>query len=167
MVNGQQYLWRYTYPDGDNNALNNVFNYEEMVVPTNTTVTLDIVSQDVAHSWWIPELGGKMDAIPGYTNHTWFKVTRPGVFKGQCAELCGRNHANMVATVRAVAPAEFDAWLAQQKRDIEAARRDQAVGAAQQKKESESSSEESAGEETGDEETDALKPDAGEEGHGA
>jgi cytochrome c oxidase subunit II len=162
LVNGQQYLWRYTYPDGDNNLLNNVFNYEEMVVPTNTTVTLDIVSQDVAHSWWIPELGGKMDALPGYTNHTWFKVTRPGVFRGQCAELCGRNHANMVATVRAVPPAEFDAWLAQQERDIETARREQAVGAAEQKKESETS-----GEETDDEETDTLKPDAGEEGHGA
>jgi cytochrome c oxidase subunit 2 len=134
VVNGQQYLWRYTYPDGDTNALNNVFAYEEMVVPTNTTVTLDIVSQDVAHSWWIPELGGKMDAIPGYTNHTWFKVTRPGVFRGQCAELCGRNHANMVAAVRAVPPAQFDAWLAREKRDIEEARREQAIGAAQQNK---------------------------------
>jgi cytochrome c oxidase subunit 2 len=123
-VNGQQYLWRYTYPDGDDNALNNVFAYEEMVVPIHTTVTLDIESQDVAHSWWIPELGGKMDAVPGYTNHTWFKIDRPGLFRGQCAELCGRNHANMLATVRAVAPAEFDAWLARQKSDIDQARKD-------------------------------------------
>jgi len=123
-VNGQQYLWRFTYPDGDANALNNAFSYEEMVVPTRTTVTLDIESQDVAHSWWIPALGGKMDAIPGYTNHTWFKISRPGVYRGQCAELCGRNHANMVATVRAVAPAAFEAWLARQKRDIDKARTD-------------------------------------------
>ena len=63
-VNGQQYVWRYTYPDGDDNALNNAFSYEEMVVPADTTVTLEITAQDVAHSWWIPELGGKMDADP-------------------------------------------------------------------------------------------------------
>ena len=81
LVNGQQYIWRYTYPDGDDNNLNNVFSYQEMVVPTNTTVTLEIRAQDVAHSWWIPKLGGKFDAIPGYTNYTWFKVhARRGVF---------------------------------------------------------------------------------------
>jgi cytochrome c oxidase subunit 2 len=120
-VNGQQYVWRYSYPDGDTNQLNNVFAYEEMVVPTDTTVTLDIVAQDVAHSWWIPKLGGKKDAIPGYTNHTWFKISKPGVYDGQCAELCGRNHANMVARVRAVTPDRFQAWYAGQKRNIEAA----------------------------------------------
>jgi cytochrome c oxidase subunit 2 len=120
-VNGQQYLWRYTYADGDQNNLNNVFSYEEMVVPTNTTVTLQIRSQDVAHSWWIPKLGGKFDAIPGYTNYTWFKATKPGVFTGQCAELCGRNHANMTARVRAVPPAEFEAWYARQRAAIRAA----------------------------------------------
>ncbi len=123
-VNGQQYVWRYTYPDGDDNDLNNVFAYEEMVVPTDTTVTLEIYSQDVAHSWWIPALGGKFDAVPGYTNHTWFKIpaSKEGeVFTGQCAELCGRNHANMVARVRAVSPAEFERYMAQRKADIQAA----------------------------------------------
>jgi cytochrome c oxidase subunit 2 len=89
-VNGQQYIWRYTYANDCANApLNSVFSYQEMVVPVDTTVTLDINAQDVAHSWWIPKLGGKFDAIPGYTNHTWFKI--PGklagtVFTGQCAE---------------------------------------------------------------------------------
>jgi cytochrome c oxidase subunit 2 len=121
VVNGQQYIWRYTYPDGDDNSLNNPFAYEELIVPTDTTVTLDIVAQDVAHSWWIPELGGKFDAVPGYTNHTWFKIAEPGVYRGQCAELCGRNHANMVARVRAVPPAEFEAFLARQRRDTQAA----------------------------------------------
>ena len=121
VVNGQQYIWRYTYPDGDDNSLNNPFAYEELTVPTDTTVTLDIVAQDVAHSWWIPELGGKFDAVPGYTNHTWFKISKPGVYRGQCAELCGRNHANMVARVRAVPPAEFEAFLARQRRDTQAA----------------------------------------------
>jgi cytochrome c oxidase subunit 2 len=120
-VNGQRYVWRYTYPDKDTNALNNVFSYEEMVVPTRTTVTLDIQAQDVAHSWWIPKLGGKFDAIPGHTNFTWFKIPKPGVYRGQCAELCGRNHADMVATVRAVEPAEFRTWLAAKRQQIEAA----------------------------------------------
>jgi cytochrome c oxidase subunit 2 len=72
-VNGQQYIWRYTYANDCANApLNSVFSYQDMVVPVDTTVTLDINAQDVAHSWWIPKLGGKFDAIPGYTNHTWF-----------------------------------------------------------------------------------------------
>jgi cytochrome c oxidase subunit 2 len=124
-VNGQQYIWRYTYAnDCANVALGAPFSYQEMVVPTDTTVTLDINAQDVAHSWWIPKLGGKFDAIPGYTNHTWFKI--PGklggqVFTGQCAELCGRNHANMTAQVRALPPADFERWLEQRKKDIKAA----------------------------------------------
>jgi cytochrome c oxidase subunit 2 len=120
-VNGQRYVWRYTYPDADTNTLNNVFSYEEMVVPTQTTITLDIQAQDVAHSWWVPQLGGKFDAVPGHTNFTWFKIPKPGLYKGQCAELCGRNHADMVATVRAVTPAEFKTWLADKKTEIEAA----------------------------------------------
>ncbi|MDQ3090352.1 MAG: cytochrome c oxidase subunit II [Actinomycetota bacterium] len=120
-VNGLQYVWRYTYPDGDDNPGNNVFAYEQMVVPTNTTVVLTIRAQDVIHSWWIPAMGGKFDAVPGYTNATWFKVTEPGEWDGQCAELCGRNHANMVATVKAVPPAEFEAWLAGKRQEIDAA----------------------------------------------
>jgi len=120
-VNGQRYVWRYTYPDKDANNLNNVFSYEELVVPTQTTVTLDIQAQDVAHSWWIPKLGGKFDAVPGHTNFTWFKIPEPGIYTGQCAELCGRNHADMVATVRAISPAEFKTWLADKKTQIEAA----------------------------------------------
>jgi cytochrome c oxidase subunit II len=124
-VNGQQYIWRYTYANDCANApLSSPFSYQEMVVPVDTTVTLDINAQDVAHSWWIPKLGGKFDAVPGYTNHTWFKVPRKlagTVFTGQCAELCGRNHANMTAQVRAVRPAEYERWLDQRKADIKAA----------------------------------------------
>jgi len=124
-VNGQQYIWRYTYANDCANApLNSPFSYQEMVVPVDTTVTLDINAQDVAHSWWIPKLGGKFDAIPGYTNHTWFKIPAKlagTVFTGQCAELCGRNHANMTARVRAVTPAEYERWLDQRKTDIKAA----------------------------------------------
>jgi cytochrome c oxidase subunit 2 len=124
-VNGQQYIWRYTYAnDCDNAPLSSVFSYQEMVVPVQTTVTLTINAQDVVHSWWIPKLGGKFDAVPGYTNYTWFKI--PGklagtTFTGQCAELCGRNHANMTAQVRAVTAPEFERWLDQRKADIKAA----------------------------------------------
>lgn len=116
-VNGQQYTWRFTYPDADGDRQNNVQAYEEMVVPTGTTVTLDIRSSDVGHAWWIPKLGGKADALPGYTNHTWFKIPRgkEGVYRGNCAELCGRNHANMTARVRAITPEQFTAWLAGQR----------------------------------------------------
>ena len=126
-VNGQQYLWRYTYPDDDDNVLNNAFSYEEMVVPTETTVTLEISAQDVAHSWWIPALGGKFDAVPGHTNYTWFKIPARWAgesfeagkrFRGQCAELCGRNHANMVAHVRAVTPEQYEQWIEARKREI-------------------------------------------------
>jgi cytochrome c oxidase subunit 2 len=117
-VNGQQYIWRYTYPDSDNNVLNNVFQYTDMIVPTDTTITLDIRSQDVAHSWWIPKLGGKQDAIPGYVNHTWFKISKPGIYLGNCAELCGRNHANMDARVIAIPPAKFAAWLVSKKAQL-------------------------------------------------
>jgi len=114
-VTGLQYVWRFEYPDG-------VQAYEEMVVPTGATVLLDILSDDVAHSWWVPELGGKADAVPGYTNHTWFRIARPGVFRGQCAELCGRNHADMIAHVRAVPPDRYRAWFTEQRREIAAAR---------------------------------------------
>jgi cytochrome c oxidase subunit 2 len=135
-VNGQQYIWRYTYSNTCGEKAPNLgapFSYEEMVVPVDTTVTLDINAQDVIHSWWIPQLGGKFDATPGYTNHTWFKI--PGklagsVFYGQCAELCGRNHANMTARVKAVTPAEFTRWLNQRKADIKAA---EEAGARQRK----------------------------------
>jgi cytochrome c oxidase subunit 2 len=137
-VNGQQYIWRYTYAkDCDNAPLNSVFAYEQMVVPTGVTVTLDINAQDVAHSWWIPRLGGKFDAIPGYTNHTWFKVPAKlagHIFTGQCAEMCGRNHANMIASVKALAPADFKAWYAKQGSDIKAA---DAAAAAERKQETE------------------------------
>jgi cytochrome c oxidase subunit 2 len=131
-VNGQQYVWRFTYPGGsDADGLNDPYSYEKMVVPINTTVTLDIVSQDVVHSWWIPQLGGKFDAVPGYPNHTWFKISKPGVYKGQCAFLCGRLHARMIAEVDAVTPAQYTAWIKQQEADIAAADADAEAARAQ------------------------------------
>jgi cytochrome c oxidase subunit 2 len=110
-VNGQQYIWRYDYP-----GEGQLFSYEEMVVPTDTTVVLELEASDVIHSWWIPKFGPKADAVPGYVNETWFKVPQEGVYRGQCAELCGSGHADMRAKVRAVSPDEFQQW-AQDKRD--------------------------------------------------
>jgi cytochrome c oxidase subunit II len=109
-VNGQQFLWRYDYP----NAPSQTFTYYDMYVPTDTTVVLNITSSDVVHAWWIPSLGGQADATPGYVNHTWFKISKPGVYEGTCAELCGKNHADMRARVIAVSPAAFRAWEAKQ-----------------------------------------------------
>jgi len=123
-VNGQQYIWKFDYPGSER-----VFSYVDMVVPVGMTVTLDITAVDVAHSWWIPALGGKADAIPGYVNHSWFKIPadaiKPGsrqvVFHGQCAELCGRNHANMVGNVIGMRYADWKAWYQGKANDIKTA----------------------------------------------
>ncbi len=121
-VIGRQYIWQYVYPGANEpDGLGAPYSYEEMVVPTKTTVTLDIVSSDVVHSWWVPQLGGKFQAVPGYHNYTWFKIEKPGVFHGQCAFLCGRGHARMIATVRAVPPAQFQEWLSNQKQQLKEA----------------------------------------------
>jgi cytochrome c oxidase subunit II len=85
---------------------------------------------DVIHSWWIPELGGKMDLIPGKTNETWFQVDRVGLYRGQCAELCGVQHAAMLAAVEALPEEEFDRWLEQQAREQESPRGAIALGRA-------------------------------------
>jgi cytochrome c oxidase subunit 2 len=84
-----------------------------MRAPVGQTVKLNVSAPDfdVIHSWWIPALGGKFDAIPGTTNVTWFNANAPGIYRGQCAEFCGIQHANMRASVEAVPREEFDAWL--------------------------------------------------------
>jgi cytochrome c oxidase subunit II len=115
-VSGQQFLWRYQYP-------NQTFSFQEMVVPRDQTVVLKIKANDVVHSWWIPELGGKQDAVPGYTNETWFKATKNGVFGGQCAEFCGAGHHAMTAKVRVVDPEDYQQWVERQKRLIEEAQK--------------------------------------------
>jgi cytochrome c oxidase subunit II len=117
-VNGQQYLWRYDYP-----GERPLYSYYEMVVPTGTTVTLDVTASDVIHSWWIPKLGGKVDGVPGHVNETWFKIPRgkEGIYGGQCAELCGAGHADMRAEVRAVTPERFESWAEETRDAIEEA----------------------------------------------
>ena len=115
-VNGQQYLWRYDYDGPDKKQL---FSYHDLYVPVGTTVVLKITSSDVVHSWWIPELGPKSDATPGHTNDTWFRVDKAGEYWGECAELCGDNHADMRARVIALPPDEFAAWQERQTADIQ------------------------------------------------
>jgi cytochrome c oxidase subunit 2 len=124
-VTGRQFIWRYTYGSsckGDAFSSKLPYSYQEMEAPSNTTVVLAIQATDVIHSWWVPSLGGKVDAVPGYTTYTWFKAPRPGaLFHGQCAQLCGRGHAAMTAQVRVVSPAQYQSWLARQASLISAA----------------------------------------------
>jgi cytochrome c oxidase subunit 2 len=129
-VNGQQYVWRYSYDGKDAGSKDPLLVYTDLVVPVGRTVILDITADDVAHSWWIPKLGGKMDAVPGYTNHTWFRIP-PGqikegqsqvIYTGQCAELCGRNHANMYARVIGMRMEDFKKWYADKVQEVKDAR---------------------------------------------
>src|SRR5690606_32292917 len=85
-----------------------------VVVPVDTKVRLLITAADVLHSWWVIDLGIKKDAVPGYINETWFTAHSEGTYRGQCAELCGRDHAFMPIVVRVVSRDEFDAWIAEQ-----------------------------------------------------
>ena len=135
-VQGRQYIWRYTYGAACKNGAFGAdlpYSYTEMVVPTDTTIVLAIQSTDVIHSWWIPSLGGKVDAVPGYTTYTWFKASKvstpghPVIFHGQCAQLCGRQHYTMIARVKVVSADAYKQWLSAQKAQIAAANTQVAV----------------------------------------
>lgn len=86
-----------------------------MVIPTGKKVRLLLTANDVIHAWWIPEFGVKQDAIPGFIKDAWVRVDKPGIYRGQCAELCGKDHAYMPIVVEALEPAAYDAWIAGQK----------------------------------------------------
>jgi cytochrome c oxidase subunit 2 len=105
-VTGYRYYWNFEYPNG-------VIAVDKLRAPVGQTVKLEITAPDfdVIHSWWIPSLGGKFDAIPGVVNESWFRADRPGIYRGQCAEFCGTQHAAMLAEVEALPREEFDAWL--------------------------------------------------------
>ncbi len=117
-VEGRQFYWQYEYPNG-------VISIDRLRAPANTLVKLVITApaSDVQHSYWVPGLGGKFDAIPGEENETAFKA-KPGVYEGQCAEFCGIQHAVMLATVEVVPPAEFDSWLEEEARAQETGQSD-------------------------------------------
>jgi cytochrome c oxidase subunit 2 len=102
-VEGHQFYWEFVYPDG-------TIAVDHLRLPYNRVVRLKIVASDVNHSWWIPALGGKLDAIPGKTNTMTFRPAKLGTFKGQCAEFCGLGHATMLITVKVVTPAEWSTY---------------------------------------------------------
>ena len=103
-VQGHQFYWQYVYPEGQ-------IAIDTLVLPVDRPVKLELVSFDVNHSWWVPELTGKRDAIPGRTNELRFTPTREGVFEGRCAELCGILHTVMPTTVEVMTPADYEGHL--------------------------------------------------------
>jgi len=106
-VEGHQYYWQFDYTDSPDHARS----IGTLHVPAGRVVDLTVVSPDVIHSWWVPALGGKIQAIPGRINHTWFQAD-PGSYEGQCAQLCGVFHASMGATVQAGTQQQYDHYLA-------------------------------------------------------
>jgi cytochrome c oxidase subunit 2 len=117
---GQQWLWRYGYP-------NKAFSYYKLVVPVDTTVELGLVSTDVIHTWDVPQLAGKRDAVPGKTNHVVFRADEEGTFDGQSATFSGQAYAAMRTEVDVVSPQEYEDFIAAQKAGIQAAQ-DRVVG---------------------------------------
>jgi cytochrome c oxidase subunit 2 len=109
-VVGHQWWWEFQYP-----GQGVVITANELHLPVNKTVSLELESADVIHSFWLPAFAGKKDVVPGRTNHLWFTPEETGTFPGQCAEFCGASHANMMFKVVVQPQAEFDAWVAQQK----------------------------------------------------
>ncbi|MGH2994870.1 MAG: cytochrome c oxidase subunit II [Gaiellaceae bacterium] len=106
-VEAHQFYWQYVYENG-------VVSLDRLVLPVDTHVTLELISYDVDHSWWVPELTGKLDAIPGQKNTLEFQPNEEGTYEGQCAEHCGIQHAVMRTDVDVVPGAEFDEWLSSQ-----------------------------------------------------
>jgi cytochrome c oxidase subunit 2 len=141
-VTGYQWRWQYEYlgedvsffsnlaqssrdamngdPSGIEHYLLEVDN--PVVVPVNTKVRFVITSNDVIHSWWVPALGWKQDAVPGFINDGWTSIPQPGVYRGQCAELCGKDHGFMPIVIEAKTQADYETWLAAKKAEAEAAK---------------------------------------------
>jgi cytochrome c oxidase subunit 2 len=117
---GQQWLWRYDYP-------NTAFSYYKLVVPVDTPVILDLASTDVIHTWDVPELAGKRDAVPGKHNEVVFRADEEGVYRGQSATLSGQAYAAMRTEVEVVSPEAYEDFIKQQKADIQVAQ-DRVVG---------------------------------------
>lgn len=138
MITGQQWRWRYEYL-GEDVAFNSNMSTprtqisgeeargehyllevdEPLVLPINRKVRFLMTSDDVIHSWWVPDLAVKQDTIPGFINENWVKINEPGIYRGQCAELCGIDHGFMPVVVHAVEEDEFENWLAERKEAAE------------------------------------------------
>ena len=144
-VTGFQWRWKYEYIDHDIEFVSSlapqsniarqrqsgidpagVENYlldvdRRLVLPSDTKIQFLITADDVIHSWWVPALGWKRDAVPGYVNEAWAEIQEPGVYRGQCAELCGMDHGFMPIVLEVLPPDEFEAWLKEQKVQAELA----------------------------------------------
>nr|WP_241263957.1 cytochrome c oxidase subunit II [Bowmanella dokdonensis] len=133
LVTGSQWKWHYKYMDRDveyysvlatqpeqiANKFNKGENYllevdRPLVIPTDKKVRFLVTSDDVIHSWWVPDFAVKKDANPGFINEAWAKVNEPGIYRGQCAELCGKDHGFMPVVVIAKEPADYEAWITEQ-----------------------------------------------------
>lgn len=132
-VVGHQWYWSYEYPDHDDLTFDSYIVDEEdleegqprlltvdnaLVVPVGKNIRLLMASEDVIHSWAVPSLGIKLDTVPGRLNETWVRVNKPGMYYGQCSELCGVNHGFMPIAVKAVTEEEFTAWLVEAKEEF-------------------------------------------------
>ena len=140
-VTGYQWKWKYDYlEDGitfhsaladesrkqiyDNPSAHEVYLRDvdkEVILPIKTKIKFLLTADDVIHAWWVPELGQKKDAIPGYINQIWTYIEEPGTYRGQCAELCGKDHGFMPIVVKAVSKDDYKAWVAEQKKAEEEA----------------------------------------------
>jgi cytochrome c oxidase subunit 2 len=142
-VTGYQWRWQYEYMDGDAKGIKFVSNLStpqdqidnkvpkgkdyllevdnHLVLPVDKKVRILLTSSDVIHNWWVPAFGSARDAIPGYLRETWVKIEKPGTYRGQCKELCGKGHGFMPVVVDAVPEAEFKAWAQDQKVKLAAA----------------------------------------------
>ncbi|HUP40472.1 MAG TPA: cytochrome c oxidase subunit II [Vicinamibacterales bacterium] len=113
-VTGRQWWWQLEY--SDTLPSNRFRTANEVLIPVGRPVVLNVTSRDVIHSFWVPNLHGKRDLIPGYVTSLWFQADREGVYRGQCAEFCGYQHANMGLYVRAVPESDYQAWLTAQRK---------------------------------------------------
>ena len=144
LVTGSQWKWHYKYMDSDvefysllatqreqiENKFEKTDNYllevdRPLVIPTGKKVRFLITSDDVIHSWWVPDFAVKKDANPGFINESWAKVNEPGIYRGQCAELCGKDHGYMPVVVIAKEPAEFDKWMGEQEEKVRRAKEEE------------------------------------------
>ncbi len=112
-VRGYQFWWRVRYLDANGHVLLTTAN--EIHIPVGEPVRFQLTGADVIHSFWVPALGGKVDAIPGQTNVTWLEAAHPGRYRGQCGEFCGQQHAHMALFVDAESPDDFARWMAAQR----------------------------------------------------
>jgi cytochrome c oxidase subunit II len=119
-VTGQQWWWEYAYDTNGDGEFDNVITANDMIIPAGVDVNLEIEARDVIHSYWIPALNGKKDAVPGRTHPLKINADEPGTYVGQCTEFCGLSHAYMRQRVIAVTADEFDEWLENQEADAEA-----------------------------------------------